>query len=994
MPDMMPRVEFLGWEVPAAEAVAERLLAIGRQDALALCRCAVVVPTRESGRRLRELLAQRAVSHALLSPRVLLPGQIIEAAGAGVADEVAELAAWSAVLMEQDTGCLSRLFPKVPDAGREEWSVGLAGRLVKVRRELADHECDCAAVRRALQAFFAEDDGLGIWVDEEAERWADLEVLMERVDGMLRRWELQPSHEARAAMAADAARWADCDRLIVACVPELVPLLRRCLAGIARTVTVEIWVHAPVELADGFDAFGVPLESWNTRNAGVPIEMIHVAAEERGMAEECIRVMSSLPEDEVHDLALGACDDRFAAALCTRFGDAGWPVYRPEGRPLSASGWGMLLELLDRALDGGGRCEPFEAVLRCPLVARAFGVRSLYGMCRLLDEVHSTRFPADAAGLSSALESLGRDGSASDAAACQAAADYARRVGEWLSRLGRDGSFAFAMLALLDSLSGTVMPHLPEYGMLERLRRALETLRGVQARRGVFSGSRVALHVLRSWAQGVSSVERNREEYALDALGWLELAYSRERNVLVTGFHEGRVPDVEVEDAFLPDRLRRVLGWEDSRLRTARDSFLLASLLEPRRAAGSVHFFVARQDPERNPVQPSSLLLRCSDEELPGRVRLLFESLEAVSRPLPFERGGWHLCAGNGRMQDAGRGMESIAMLDAGAVSRWADVSRPFSPSLLARFLRCPLRFWLRELFGIDPDKDYADRKRAMEFNEYGTLVHGVLEDFVAEFPSLRSGLDVRAMSRRMQDILDRKFAALYGERPLAPLMIQKRMAAGSLERFASRHLQDLQEGWENVGREEDFLWTMEEGVQMRIRIDRIDRHADGRIRIIDYKTGKPTPCEVKHLEAVKEGTALRFRHLLPMLPLVERERKGREELCRWKELQLPLYALAVMESGKYACSRLPETCYYNVPRKSGSVSVESWAPEELESLMDSARHWTRETARLIRGGLCLYSAEDLGLETYADDILNALAPDSLRAMLHLPQPAFPNPAD
>lgn len=992
MTDRMPGVEFLGWEKPAAEAVAERLLEIGRQDALALSRCAVVVPTKESGRRLRALLAERSDSKALLSPRVMLPGQLVEAGGDGVADEVAELAAWTAVLMDADAESFSRLFPVVPEAGREEWAVGLAARLMKVRRELADHECDCAAVREALQASFGGEDGLDMWVDDEAERWLDLEQLAERVDAMLRRWELQPSHEARAAMAGNACRREGVERLIVACVPELPFVLRRCLQGLAQACRVDIWVHAPAELAGWFDAFGVPLEVWNTRDAGVPDSMIHVAAEERGMAAGCLRVMSAMPEAELQDVALGACDDRFVAALCTQFGDAGWPVYRPEGRALSASGWGLLMESLDRALDGGGRCEPFEALLRSPLVARAFGVRSLYGVCRLLDEVRRTRFPANAEDLSVALEAMGREGAEADLAACLSAADYARKVGDWLARLGRDGSFAFAMLSLLDALSGAVLPHLPEYGMMEKLRRALETLRRLQTRRGVFAASRVALHVLRSWSRGVAAVERNREEFALDALGWMELAYSRERNVLVTGFHEGRVPDVEVEDAFLPDRLRRVLGWEDSRLRTARDAFLLASLLEPRRERGSVHFFVARQDPERNPVQPSSLLLRCSDEELPARVRLLFETMEAVSRPRPFERGGWHLCAGQERMPDDGRNMEHISMLDADASSRWADESRPFSPSLLARFLRCPLRFWLRELFGIDPDKDYPDRKRAMEFNEYGTLVHGVLEDFVAEYPALRGGLDERGMARRILEMLDRRFAASYGERPLAPLMIQKRLAARSLESFSARHLKDLQEGWENVGREAEFLWTMEKGVHLKIRIDRIDRHADGRIRIIDYKTGKSMPCEDKHLEALKEDASIRFRHLLPMLPLVARERKGREELCRWKELQLPLYALAVMESGRYGCTRQPETCYYNLPRQRGGVTVEAWVPDE--SLMDSVRQWTRETALMIRAGRCLYSAEDLGLSPYDDEIMNALAPDSLRAMLDLPQPAFPNLAD
>ena len=57
-----PKIEFLGWDEPAIELVAEKLLAGLRnpQKAAQYRRATVVVPTEGSGRRLREYMAEKA----------------------------------------------------------------------------------------------------------------------------------------------------------------------------------------------------------------------------------------------------------------------------------------------------------------------------------------------------------------------------------------------------------------------------------------------------------------------------------------------------------------------------------------------------------------------------------------------------------------------------------------------------------------------------------------------------------------------------------------------------------------------------------------------------------------------------------------------------------------------------------------------------------------------------------------------------------------------
>ena len=58
---------FLSWDKPACRAVAERLLSLGND----FHRHLVLVPTRESGRQLREFLASISRTQAIFAPQVI-----------------------------------------------------------------------------------------------------------------------------------------------------------------------------------------------------------------------------------------------------------------------------------------------------------------------------------------------------------------------------------------------------------------------------------------------------------------------------------------------------------------------------------------------------------------------------------------------------------------------------------------------------------------------------------------------------------------------------------------------------------------------------------------------------------------------------------------------------------------------------------------------------------------------------------------------------------
>lgn len=61
---------------------------------------------------------------------------------------------------------------------------------------------------------------------------------------------------------------------------------------------------------------------------------------------------------------------------------------------------------------------------------------------------------------------------------------------------------------------------------------------------------------------------------------------------------------------------------------------------------------------------------------------------------------------------------------------------------------------------------------------------------------------------------------------------------------YAEQHLEDLRNGWTCIAFEQSVEnWRLGD-FSLRFRIDRIDRHADGSLRVIDYKTGKTDSCE------------------------------------------------------------------------------------------------------------------------------------------------------
>jgi putative RecB family exonuclease len=163
------------------------------------------------------------------------------------------------------------------------------------------------------------------------------------------------------------------------------------------------------------------------------------------------------------------------------------------------------------------------------------------------------------------------------------------------------------------------------------------------------------------------------------------------------------------------------------------------------------------------------------------------------------------------------------------------DVRMSLSPSRAGDFQNCPLLFRFRVIDRLPQPPDPVMVR--------GTLVHAVLEDLFAEAAPGRT-LD------RAVELLPTEWEQLREAEPrLAELFTAEHAAdetawlASCVELLGTYFGMEDPRYLEPAGREEKVSYEVPSGLTLGGIVDRIDIAPDGRIRVVDYKTGRaPNP--------------------------------------------------------------------------------------------------------------------------------------------------------
>ena len=381
---------------------------------------------------------------------------------------------------------------------------------------------------------------------------------------------------------------------------------------------------------------------------------------------------------------------------------------------------------------------------------------------------------------------------------------------------------------------------------------------------------------------------------AVELLGFLELAWDDAAHAVLCDVNEGNVPDSRNADAFLPDGLRRTLGLSDNARRYARDVLLLNIILNTR-PRGDAVVLACRRSAEGDPLTPSRLLLACDPDTLVARIQDFYpEDETAGDGPSPLL-----LAAGGENRFLIPRPHQDHPPLTELGVTRFRD------------YLACPYRFYLKHVADLQPTDDRADELGAAAF---GNLAHEVLANFGGS--DVAASTDAQAIAAWLERELDRQVQKLYGSRPAAALRVQAENLRQRLNMFARAQAQEVQAGW-RIDRgyiERKVAARIEvDGKPFTIngKIDRLDRHPERGVRLIDYKT--------------RDKGADLVRELRP--ESVHRKKDG-----TWIDLQLPLYRVLAQQWGVDDAA----TGYFNLGRNPQTTRVDlaDWSEADFASAM------------------------------------------------------------
>jgi len=879
---------FLGWDRPFIQLVVEWLWA--RRDGMD--GMLLVVPTMESGRKVRQALAERG---ACIAPQVITAGKFGALGYRGEENALLEQEVWAGALKTYDWDAASGI---LSEPSGENWEVLMAEEMRTLRVQTGEYGMNFYHVWQRLPETHPDKGRWGVLAQWEYRYTYRLKEM-----GGVDSYEVRNKHFAQAELPKGITHvvW-------VGVTDPTEHAVRMAEVMIEREQEISFLIAAPE--SDGFDPYGRPqTEYWQERKVDWPLgnKALYSASDPRALGyllQDHLAEWASAGREEI---SIGVGDKAMVGQIQAVLGESGVRVFNPAGKSLS--GWSFVewLKVWIRY------CQE-EKVSDLRVLARSAWT------LRLLDE------PLSLVSVSDALQKV-----CSDAKPHTVKDLWRLRESGWPFDPKREKMLEGALGYVLRLVSGLREARALMYGRvdLENLRLLLVQVLGGQLsdeaayaeecyreleRLGQGLPEQVAKYVdfaqeyLRRLEKG--SIGESREQVHVEALGWLELAFESAPYMMISGLNEGVLPNTELGNTWLPESLREMLGMKTNADRVAHDIFYIQSLLEPRRDEGEVRGYFLKYGAGGEPMKPSRLILQVEREELAQRVAHTF-SEQTYSRLSQPWRRDWVL---------------RVPAMD-------KELKR-LSASRIKGYLDCPFRYYLKFELGMSrPEQQLHEWSQA----EFGSLVHEVLEAMQHDAGILTTKNE-HVLKEWLWAQLDELIEKRFAEHIPTAFAIQRETLRQRLQFFAylevKSRLHDDQ--WKPVRFEEEFSFEID-GVRIIGAIDRVDQNAAGEYRLVDYKTGKVDPAEKSHMAKIpKDGLPA---HLVDTA--VAFEYMGDE--LYWKNLQLPIYALAYRQ--KYG--KLPVLAYCTVAKTAQDTRYTEWV--FTAELAEAAEKAIRDVIKAIR---------------------------------------------
>ena len=615
-------------------------LRTGAEGVRSLAHVLVVVPTAQSGRRLRLKLAERL--GAVVPPEIRLPQQLLERREQGTENREQEIATRSDELVA------------FLEALGEKGTLDVAAQYADIRGILGANALSFADVAARIGEILTDETA-----DFETVRWQELAKLEERYLAALAKRGKTDRIESMKAVIVDPPCLEGVERIVLACLLDPLPAMRQVLANLQAKTKVEV-VELTSQNSQTFQTFQPVPCATAASEAEKVAEMFAAVKPDEALPALCVADAEEFPEIQGAMLAKGL------------------KVHDPSRTPLVTSSLGHLVEQV-AALARTRSYNVFSAFIRSGDVRR--------WLCTDL-KITPEEYVAALNELDNAQAKL----------LPETIDDIAPKTKGKLRAIFEQVEVALRKKGVRQILQAVFREHILDErdpdarefaaaaetvnGLIEECFSCV-SLGGDGTSPPPWNGDLAMELFARRLKESSYSLEPDEGDVILTD-GWLELPFLDADELVITGFNEGRVPESVVGHAFLPDRLRRGLGLIDNEARMERDRTILRMALACR-AEGAVKVFFRSIDAAGDALKPSRLLFEgVDDAELVHRVRMFYGvragTEEAKTPDLP---PGWRL------KLEIPPERKELAFT---------------SPSSLDLYLRCPFTYCLKKTFGEKTD--------------------------------------------------------------------------------------------------------------------------------------------------------------------------------------------------------------------------------------------------------------------------------------------------
>lgn len=902
---MTQQRHFIGLNSPLAPAVADWLIDRFGGRPLDLSAVAVVVPTANSGRLLRAALAAAAdtLGTGLLAPMVITPDRFdaLLVADTSVAATRLECElAWIQVLTAIDFKRCNAVFPIQPKTRGQIWAIGVAKRMVELRRLLGEGGLSISdAARHPATA-------------PEQKRWQQLASLEGDYQQVLAAAGRVDPFDRRSTMSVTAPLQPSIHHIVLAAVADPIPQAVTTFARLAEHCTVEVLIAADKDDAERFDDWGIPRPgAWSDRiTIPSPEDRIHLCHNPSHQGERAAAILRA-SAGHIGSAAVGVCDPEVFHPLANALNTSGMSAYDPGGEPVGKNPIITFLQLLRNWIRDDS-VEALAEFLRDPALA-AFctipparkGETEMEPLA-LFEDFYRDHLPVDLS-----------------AAAAIAEAPGVKRGG---------GHRMAALLGRILELRDSVKPGAAFSPSLRKaLAAILETLPAASTRdpslqptiklvvatadelSGTFACAQIAVPDLIDLI--LQEITRLRlplphPEQAVVCYGWLETLWVPHAHLVLAGCNDGKLPAAVPHDDFLPNTLRQALGLPSDDSRFERDCYLVRALIAQRGRNGRIDFIAGRNSSRGEALLPSRLLLLENEALLPARVEQIFREPPVPSNVVATSKA-WDFTPP--RAEKDHKRMAPSAV----------------SVTALSAYLACPFRYYLKHVLKMQL---FDPHKQEMDARDFGNVIHDAIEHLNSN-PDNAGVTDESEIRERLLSRLEDYCQNAYGKRHSLAMQVQLDSARERLSHAARALAGHRASGWFPAHVE----WRFHEkqpfiinGVEIHGRIDLIEEHREtGRWRLIDFKSSEsPKPPDKAHC---KRLTASSSAAEIAVFSLGGKD-------YYWTNLQLPLYVLAVQATTGRDPQDL-EVGYFNLPRAVNQTGFSPW--QDCADYIEAAAHCT-----------------------------------------------------